>query len=512
MLHRRLGRSELRVSVVGFGTCQLRMVTEQQAIDTLKRGFELGVNIVHTAPDYEGADDLVAQAIGERGAPVTVATQGYGDRAHFEWLFESACRKFGRAGRLDLFGIACVDDRERLGENIWGQGGMVEFLHQKKREGRLRATFCTTHGTPDYIRGLAQSDAFDALMVAYNPAGFHLLSSRPDVTRPAESLFENSTLFDWLASRDIGVMIMKPLAGGLLCDPKAFPPYDSLVPSGSRPLARDVLRHILTTHPAVTCVLPGTASIDEADENARAGHAPLDADVPPGPSVQTIAESLPRSICSHCGYCDTICSQGLPVSWLLRDADISATRSMTFETPPGLHYFELHPSSSVTCSTCPDITCSCPFGLDVPAALIHAHERMLRLAELGVLPVHAKQTPRVSPFAARLISREVPARLRSGETGVLRLVVENSGTQSWVPWSASGAPAMEVSLNGEMVAHRRLRQEIPPGERCHLTCAVGPRQPSASTAQLVAELVAPANRNEPSSRRIPLGQWPLALG
>jgi hypothetical protein len=205
-------------------------------------------------------------------------------------------------------------------------------------------------------------------MVAYNPAGFHLLSSRPDVTRPAESLFENSTLFDWLASRDIGVMIMKPLAGGLLCDPKAFPPYDSLVPNGSRPLARDVLRHILTTHPAVTCVLPGTASIDEADENARAGHAPVDAEELPGPSVQMIAESLARSICCHCGYCDTICSQGLPVSWLLRDADISATRSMTFETPAGLHYFELHQSSSATCGTCPDITCSCPFGIDVPAA------------------------------------------------------------------------------------------------------------------------------------------------
>jgi hypothetical protein len=51
MQYRRLGRSNLMVSVVGFGTCQLRRVPEQQALDTLRRGFELGVNLVHTAPD-----------------------------------------------------------------------------------------------------------------------------------------------------------------------------------------------------------------------------------------------------------------------------------------------------------------------------------------------------------------------------------------------------------------------------------------------------------------------------
>ena len=45
MQYRRVGKSRLRVSSIGFGTCQLRLVTEQQAINTLKRGFDLGVNI-----------------------------------------------------------------------------------------------------------------------------------------------------------------------------------------------------------------------------------------------------------------------------------------------------------------------------------------------------------------------------------------------------------------------------------------------------------------------------------
>ena len=39
--------------------------------------FELGVNFVHTAPDYEGADELVARAIRDAARPVQICTQAY---------------------------------------------------------------------------------------------------------------------------------------------------------------------------------------------------------------------------------------------------------------------------------------------------------------------------------------------------------------------------------------------------------------------------------------------------
>src|SRR5580704_376445 len=144
MNYRRLGRTNLQVSVVAFGTCQLRLLPERQALATLKRGFELGVNLVHTAPDYEGADDLVIRAVRESGRDVIVCSQGYGELSHFEYLFESTCARLGKK-RLEMFGIACIDDRESLGENVWGSGGMVAFLRKKKVQGRLGGAFCTTH-------------------------------------------------------------------------------------------------------------------------------------------------------------------------------------------------------------------------------------------------------------------------------------------------------------------------------------------------------------------------------
>src|SRR5262249_9761764 len=167
MEYRRLGRSGLSVSVVGLGTSQLRLVPERQALETLLRGFDLGINLVHTAPDYGRAEHFVAEAVARTDKRVFVASQGYdvplnssGPVHRFEELFETPCKRL-RTERLEIFGIAQIDDREARGENVWGAHGMVEFLQHKKEQGRLGAIFCTTHGSPQYVTRLVETGVFD---------------------------------------------------------------------------------------------------------------------------------------------------------------------------------------------------------------------------------------------------------------------------------------------------------------------------------------------------------------
>jgi aryl-alcohol dehydrogenase-like predicted oxidoreductase len=69
---RPIGRTGIELSVVGLGTAQLQMVPERQAIETLVCGFELGVNWVHTAPDYGGIDPWIRKAIEIAGREVMV--------------------------------------------------------------------------------------------------------------------------------------------------------------------------------------------------------------------------------------------------------------------------------------------------------------------------------------------------------------------------------------------------------------------------------------------------------
>ncbi len=476
MERRRLGRTNFKVSVVGFGTCQLRLVPESQAIDTLLKGFDLGVNLIHTAPDYEGAEAIVAKAMARTRQRVIVAAQGYdvhynsdGPVRHFEHLFEATCRRF-RTDRLDLFGIACVDDREAYRENVWGTGGMVEFLMKKKAQGRLGGTFCTTHGNPEFIKKLVRSGAFDAIMVAYNELGFHLLSYNPPPGRHFESLPRNRLeLFPLCRELDVGVMVMKPLAGGLLCRGQAFPPrFDDNRPQSK---AGDVLRSILEC-PDIACVLPGTASVAEAEENARAGHKPLVVAAPIRTQIQERISLLQTDLCSRCGLCDTLCSQGQRVSWMFRAGYVSLYPSETYETWDAVEYFNLHPKAEATCASCPDVTCGCPYGIDVPRSLTTLHNQMLDLRERGLV---ARATSEESPsvgepaFRARVVLQELPRSLSPRQTITARIFVENVGTRSWFPEKNPhrGGVALAVSVAGGTPTRVSVREDIHPGGRCH---------------------------------------------
>src|SRR6476646_4279533 len=124
MIYRRLGRTNLNVSVIGFGTTQLRMVPTEQALATLEAGFRLGVNIVHTSADYGDALQLVGAAVKNTSQPITVCSNGWGSTDYFEFLFEQSRELFGTAlptgeKQLGMFGIACPEDRELLGEDVW---------------------------------------------------------------------------------------------------------------------------------------------------------------------------------------------------------------------------------------------------------------------------------------------------------------------------------------------------------------------------------------------------------
>lgn len=503
MTYRRLGQTDLQVSAVGFGTCQLRLKSEQQAIDTLKRGFELGVNIVHTAPDYEGTDDLVAEAVKQSGRDVIVASQGYGNLAHFEYLFEEQCRKVGKQ-RLELFGIAAVEDRIMLGENVYGPGGMVEFIKKKKAEGRIGATFCTTHGTPEDIAGLITGGHFDAIMLAYNRLGFHLLSYYPQPPIQRENIARNGAeLFPLAVRHGVGLMVMKPLAGGLLCRGKAFPPREGGdVPPPMR--AADLLRDILQ-RPEVSCVLPGTASIAEAEENASAGHAPTEPQPGRREEITYVVETMPATICSRCGVCDELCSQKLPVSWLFRDSYISHYPSETFETLDQLQYFHLHPRETATCIDCPAVTCACPQGIAIPSSLIRVHGRMVNLRATGMLPITPAQQhadgPPPAPFFCRVISRMFPPIVAAGESIDGALWVQNEGPVTWrKPRPPSDGCTLALYVGNELQQVVPLRHDAEPGTRTHFAIGLrAPRLPGDYPVRAVMISGAEPGRDEESA-------------
>jgi predicted aldo/keto reductase-like oxidoreductase len=478
MEYRPLGRSGLSVSAVGFGTSQLRRVTTTQAIDTVLAGFEAGVNIVHTAPDYEGSEDVIAVAVRRCSRPIIVACNGYdvqynraGRVRLFEKLFESTCRRLG-ADRLDLFGIASVDDREAFAENVWGRKGMVEFLLRMKAKGRIRATFCTSHGRPEFSAKLIESGAFDAVMLAYNDLGFHSLSQNPSPGRHFEDLSRTkSELFSLCHKHGVGLMIMMPLAGGLLCPSKAFAPPPEANQPASRLTAADFLRSILE-HSEVSCVLPGTASVTEARENATAGQIPVRLSEESRQSIRLHVADIQTTLCSRCGHCEPLCSQSLPISWMFRAGQMSLTPASPYETWEEVEYFRLHPSIESACATCTNVTCACPAGIDIPKALISLHGKMLDHMQRGLIapPVHLRPPDLGNRwFSARIVRYELPQRLSPGEQFTCRVFVENLGVRRWhAPGVWHGSTVrLEVVINGIPLPPVNLRDKVIENRRCH---------------------------------------------
>lgn len=478
MEYRRLGRTELQVSVVGFGTCQLRLVPAQQALDTLQKGFDLGINIVHTAPDYGNAEDLVARAVARTERSIIVASQGYdvpmnesGPVSHFEALFEATCERLGTE-RLELYGIACIDDREVHKENVWGNKGMVEFLLKKKEEGRLGGIFCTTHGAPEFVKQLVTCGVFDAIMVAYNILGYHLLTCNPSPDRHYECLPRNKQeIFPLCREHDVGLMIMKPLAGGLLCENNAFPSRRNGKSAPEHMRAADVLRSILIS-PEVACVLPGTISIQEAKENALSGYAPIALGSNQKDILDQVVDGLKRTVCSRCGECETLCSQGLPISWIFRAAFINLHPSAVFEALEHMEYFKLHPQLKATCATCPSVTCVCPNGINIPKSLGEIHSKMVDLMGQGLIPppptkkgeIHGNGT-----FGAKIVSLDIPREMDPGQTYLCRLHLENAGVRGWLPENREhkARVVLGVFIEEKRTQAIEVTQDVHRGSRWH---------------------------------------------
>ena len=132
--------------------------------------------------------------------------------------------------------------------------------------------------------------------------------------------------------------------------------------------------------------MPGTASVEEAEQNALSGHAPVALDHAVQAELTAVVGDLSRTVCSRCGACDTLCSQNLAISSIFWAGLFHLHPSGVLEQPDNIEYFRQHGPLESVCATCPDVTCVCPAGIDIPASLITMHSRMVGLMQDGIVP------------------------------------------------------------------------------------------------------------------------------
>jgi aryl-alcohol dehydrogenase-like predicted oxidoreductase len=190
MKYRRLGRTGLRLSVVGIGTWQLggewgQTFTQQQVDRLLGRAGESGVNLVDTAECYGDhlAEELIGAAIRQRRDDWVIATK-FGHQFHPEamgqdrwspvtvrsdhWTpkevigqLEASLRALG-TDHVDLYQAHSAPDGVIDHDDLW------EALHRQVVRGTVRHLgLSVSGGDLDQARRAGQLGA-DVVQVGYN--------------------------------------------------------------------------------------------------------------------------------------------------------------------------------------------------------------------------------------------------------------------------------------------------------------------------------------------------------
>jgi aryl-alcohol dehydrogenase-like predicted oxidoreductase len=198
MERRRLGRTGLHVSVLGFGGSEIGYEGVAQATVTrlLGQALDAGLNVIDTAECYERSEELIGAALGTRRAECFVFSKcGHaGGWGRADWRAKALLASIERSlqrlrtDRLDLIQLhSCSEDVLRRGEAI-------RALETARERGLTRFIGYSGDGTA--ARFAVECGAFDTLQTSVSIADQEPLA----LTLPLA------------VERDMGVIAKRPLA------------------------------------------------------------------------------------------------------------------------------------------------------------------------------------------------------------------------------------------------------------------------------------------------------------
>ena len=258
MLTRKIPKSGEALPVVGLGTWQTFDIGRDAASRAQRRAvldelFKAGGTVIDSSPMYGRSETVVGDLLAALGARDRsfLATKVWtrGRRSGIEQMTRSMARL--RTPRIDLMQVHnLVDWRTHLAT-----------LRAWKDDGRVRHIGIThwTRSSLDDLARFVAAEPIDFVQCAYSIG-----------VREAES-----RLLPLCAERGVAVLINRPFeAGGVFRAVRGRPVPAWAASFDAASWGQFFLKFILS-HPAVTCVIPGTSKPRHMRDNAGAGRGRL---------------------------------------------------------------------------------------------------------------------------------------------------------------------------------------------------------------------------------------------
>ncbi len=377
MQYRRLGKTNLMVSEIGFGGEWLERHDEAESVEVLRHAADRGINIVDCwMPDPKSRDIIGTAMEGNREHWLVQGHIGSTwqdgqyvrsrDLAFVKPAFEDLLRRL-KTDYIDLGMIHYIDSEADWETSM--NGPFFDYVQELHKKGIIRHIGMSTHN-PRMAKRAVESGVVEMLLFSINPA-FDMKPATDDLdsmyTGYDASLSgidpERQELYRLCEQYDVGLTVMKGFLGGRLFDPDRSPFGVAFTPCQ--------LIHYALTRPAVCSILCGYDTKEQVDEAVAYETATEDEK-----DYASIIASAPLHAyagqCTYCGHCKP-CPMDIDIAMVNKLSDLAAAQPTVPESVRE-HYRALEHTAS-DCIGCQSCEQRCPFG--VPVA-----ERMERTAEL----------------------------------------------------------------------------------------------------------------------------------
>jgi predicted aldo/keto reductase-like oxidoreductase len=359
MKKRRLGRTNLNVSVVGFGGEWVIPSSVEYACKMYERALELGVTYFDAARIYGNVEEKLGMALEDVRDEVVIATKTH-------HLFDPDAARVGlkqslrnlRTDRVDIVIVQHIDHENAL-ERFLGENSALSVLKEARSQGKLDFIGLSGH-KPNVLAKAIRTGEFDMILAPFNI-----------ITREA-----TEELLPLAKKLDVGVAAMKAFGGpnqrfvqfelAKIVPEKAE--FNRILGEGYTRTKR-CLGYVLA-HDVHTAVC-GWSTIDEVESAAKVAENLTDL-TPKEKAELRFGELPPAPFCRDCGLC-LRCPEGLKIPLILALDKYFTYYGITDWTR---EVYERLPVKVTDCTKCGVCEPKCPYKLPIIEMLEQAHKRL----------------------------------------------------------------------------------------------------------------------------------------
>ncbi len=378
MQYRKLGRTNLDVSIIGLGGEWFNDKPQDLVSEVINAAMDKGVNYIDIfMPQPEVRVAIGKALVGRRekmliqGHLCTVMQNGQYERTRD---IEKTKKSFDdllahlQTDYIDVGMIHYVDSFEDY-DIVFG-GEIIEYAKSLKEKGVIGHIGVSSHN-PLVALKMVESGLIDVLMFSINPA-YDLEDENTDVMDLIEhknlgksEWTVNSTrqkLYTACETLGVGITVMKALGAGTLLKAESSPFGKAMTVSQCC--------HYSLTRPAVTSVLIGCSNVDELNHSLSY----LDCSDEEKDYTEVLSGTGKIKMTGKCMYCNHClpCPSNIDIATVTKFLDIARENS---EIPPTIlsHYNSLNANAS-DCIMCGKCEKNCPFEVKIRENMKQAKE------------------------------------------------------------------------------------------------------------------------------------------